>query len=81
MLYRRLFRDYAIKGKPVLDTHLGSQNSRIEAYALGFDFKGYETNLRYFTEGNVSFETFKKDLDIRDRAFTVEYKQEGLFSI
>ena len=40
----------------ILDTHTGSQSSRIAAYKLGFDFIGYEIDPDYFKDGCERFE-------------------------
>ena len=37
-LYKWLLQNYAKQGDKILDTHLGSQSSRIAAYDMGFDF-------------------------------------------
>lgn len=55
-LYKWLLTNYAKAGDRILDTHLGSQSSRIAAYDLGFDFVGYETDIDYFNSGNERFE-------------------------
>lgn len=46
---------YAKPGDKILDTHLGSQSSRIAAYKLGFDFWGYEIDEDYFKQGCERF--------------------------
>jgi site-specific DNA-methyltransferase (adenine-specific) len=56
-LYTWLLQNYAKKGDKILDTHLGSQSSRIAAYKLGFDFYGCEIDKDYYEQGN---ERFKK---------------------
>ena len=55
-LYLWLLRNYAKPGDKILDTHLGSQSSRIAAYKLGFDFWGCEIDDDYIREGNARFE-------------------------
>ncbi len=55
-LYEWLLRNYAKPGDKILDTHLGSQSSRIAAYKLGFDFWGCEIDSDYIREGNARFE-------------------------
>lgn len=55
-LYKWLLTNYAKPGDKILDTHLGSQSSRIAAWDLGFDFVGYELDEDYFREGNERFE-------------------------
>lgn len=59
-LYLILFRDYAKEGDKILDTHLGSQSSRIAAANMGFNFIGCELDKDYFDEGNKRFENAMK---------------------
>lgn len=54
-LYRYLLESFAKPGYKILDTHLGSQSSRIAAYKLGFDFWGYEIDVKHFSNGNKRF--------------------------
>ena len=54
-IYQWSFLNYADKSKPILDTHLGSQSSRIVAYKMGFDFVGYELDEQVFNSGNQRF--------------------------
>lgn len=63
-LYKWLLHNYANKGDKILDTHLGSQSSRIAAYDMGFDFYGYELDKEYFDAGCKRFEDFKKQLKL-----------------
>jgi site-specific DNA-methyltransferase (adenine-specific) len=55
-LYKWTFTHYAKKGDKILDTHLGSQSSRIAAHDLGFDFYGTELDPEYFQQGCERFE-------------------------
>jgi len=55
-LYEWLLKNYAKPGDKILDTHMGSQSSRIAAYKLGFDFYGTEIDPDYFAEGNARFQ-------------------------
>ncbi len=55
-LYTWLLQNYAKPNDKILDTHLGSQSSRIAAYKLGFDFWGYELDEDYFKQGCERFE-------------------------
>lgn len=50
-----LGEDYATEGDKILDTHMGSQSSRIAAYKLGFDYYGTELDPDYFREGCERF--------------------------
>lgn len=58
-LYKWLLTNYAKQGDKILDTHLGSQSSRIASYDLGFDFWGCELDKDYFEQGNKRFEQYK----------------------
>lgn len=55
-LYKWILQNYAKPGNKIIDTHLGSQSSRIAAYKLGFDFWGYEIDTDYFKQGCERFE-------------------------
>jgi site-specific DNA-methyltransferase (adenine-specific) len=55
-LYEWLLKNYAKPGDKILDTHMGSQSSRIAAYKIGFDFYGTEIDQDYFSEGCARFE-------------------------
>ena len=63
-LYKWLLANYAKEGDKILDTHLGSQSSRIAAYDMGFDFYGTELDKDYFEQGNKRFEQFKAQLKL-----------------
>ena len=58
-LYEWLFHHYAKPTDKILDTHLGSQSSRIAAFKGGYDFTGYEIDADYFNDGNKRFNQFK----------------------
>lgn len=55
-LYKWLLAKFGNGGGYVLDTHLGSQSSRIASYDMGFDFIGLEIDQEYFTAGCSRFE-------------------------
>lgn len=42
-------------GCKIIDTHMGSQSSRIAAYLMGFDYWGWENKRQYFEDGNKRF--------------------------
>jgi site-specific DNA-methyltransferase (adenine-specific) len=63
-LYKWLLKNYAKEGDKILDTHLGSQSSRIAAFDMGFDFTGYELDKDYFEAGNKRFEQHKSQLKL-----------------
>jgi len=42
-------------GGKILDTHMGSQSSRIAAHLMGFDYWGWEIDQEYFEAGNRRF--------------------------
>lgn len=54
-LYKWLIQNYAQPGDKILDTHMGSQSSRIAAYQMGFDYYGWEIDKDYFEAGNKRF--------------------------
>lgn len=54
-LYKWLIDRYAKPGDKILDTHMGSQSSRIAAYNMGFDYWGWELDKDYFEAGNKRF--------------------------
>jgi len=57
-LYDWIFANYAKEGDLILDTHLGSQSSRIAANKAGLDFVGFEIDREYFDNGNKRFKNF-----------------------
>jgi len=63
-LYDWIFKNYATEGMKILDTHLGSQSSRISAYKYKMDFTGYELDPDYFDQGCKRFEKFKSQLTL-----------------
>lgn len=63
-LYKWLLKNYAKEGDKILDTHLGSQSSRIAAFDMGFDFTGYELDKDYFESGCKRFEQHKAQLKL-----------------
>ena len=58
MLYSWILQNYAKEGDLILDTHLGSQSSRIAANKAGLDFVGFEIDREYFDNGNKRFKNF-----------------------
>jgi site-specific DNA-methyltransferase (adenine-specific) len=54
-LYKWLLSKYANAGDKMLDTHMGSQSSRIAAFNMGFDYWGFEIDKEYFEAGNKRF--------------------------
>ena len=57
-LYKKLLKDFAKEGDKILDTHLGSGNSRQAAFEMGFDFTGCEISPSYWKDSNEAFEAF-----------------------
>lgn len=66
-LYEWLLQNYAKPGDKILDTHMGSQSSRIAAYLMGFDYYGWEIDAEYFEKGNKRF----KDITSQQQLFRV----------
>ena len=54
-LYMYLLKTFANPGDKILDTHMGSQPSRIAAYKMGFDYDGCEIDPEYFKKGCERF--------------------------
>jgi site-specific DNA-methyltransferase (adenine-specific) len=54
------------KGMRVLDSHLGSQSSRIAAHKHGLDFTGFELDAEYFEKGNKRFDEYISQTTIFD---------------
>lgn len=54
-LYKWLLQHYTQPGNKILDTHMGSQSSRIAAYQMDFDYWGWEIDKEYFEAGNKRF--------------------------
>lgn len=63
-LYKWLLNNYAQQGQKIIDTHMGSQSSRIAAYDMGFDYVGCELDKDYFDAGNKRFEQYKSQLKL-----------------
>lgn len=63
-LYRWLLQNYAKEGDKILDTHMGSQSSRIAAHDMGFDYYGCELDPDYFREGCKRYEQDIKQLQL-----------------
>jgi len=61
-LYDWIFHSYAKEGDLILDTHLGSQSSRIAANKAGLDFVGFEIDKEYFEQGNERYNKFISQL-------------------
>jgi site-specific DNA-methyltransferase (adenine-specific) len=54
-LYKWTLINFSQPGNKILDTHMGSQSSRIAAYQMGFDYYGWEIDKEYFEDGNKRF--------------------------
>lgn len=63
-LYDWIYKNYSKPNDIILDTHLGSQSSRIAADKAGLSFIGFETDPDYFQQGNKRFEDYKKQLKL-----------------
>jgi site-specific DNA-methyltransferase (adenine-specific) len=59
-LYEWLLMNYAESGNKIIDTHLGSQSSRIAAHKAGLEFVGFELDKDYFDAGNKRFDLYAK---------------------
>jgi len=63
-LYEWLLMNYAKEGDKILDTHGGSQSSRIACFNLGFELDIVELDQDYFDQGNKRFDQHKKQLTL-----------------
>jgi site-specific DNA-methyltransferase (adenine-specific) len=63
-LYEWLLINYAKEGDKILDTHGGSQSSRIACFNLGFELDILELDKDYFDQANKRFEQHKKQLTL-----------------
>ena len=63
-LYEWILMNYAKEGDKIIDTHGGSQSSRIACYNLGFELDIIELDQEYFEQGNKRFEQHKKQLTL-----------------
>lgn len=57
-LYDWIFNKFSEPGIKVLDTHLGSQSSRISANKYNLNFVGFEIDQDYFDEGNKRYNNY-----------------------
>ncbi len=79
-LYKWILKNYAKTGDRILDTHMGSQSSRIACWDLGFDFTGYELDEDYYKAGCERF----ADHIAQPKLFTPEavtVEQSDLFNL
>ena len=63
-LYDWIFKNYAKEGQKILDTHLGSQSSRISANKNKLHFTGFELDPDYFRDGNKRYEDHVSQLTL-----------------
>lgn len=74
-LYEWIIDNYANEGDKIIDTHLGSQSSRIAAYKKGFYFVGFENNENHFARGEKRFaeeiEKFKTETNLQNRQLSL----------
>lgn len=78
-LYKWLLTNYAKPGDKILDTHLGSQSSRIAAWDLGFEFVGFELDVDYYKAGCERFERHKSQAKLFDPIPQSAPTQEVMF--
>jgi site-specific DNA-methyltransferase (adenine-specific) len=63
-LYKWIIFNYSKIGQKIIDTHMGSQSSRIASYQMGFDYYGWEIDKKYFEEGCNRFKEQTAQLDM-----------------
>jgi len=78
-LYKWLLTNYAKPGQTILDTHMGSQSSRIAAWDLGFDFTGFELDEDYYKAGCERFEIHTAQAKLFDAPVLETVEQNNLF--
>jgi site-specific DNA-methyltransferase (adenine-specific) len=78
-LYKWLLQNYAKPGDKILDTHLGSQSSRIAAWDMGFDFTGFELDPDYFAEGNARFKAHQAKPQLFAPEQQYQFRQGEIF--
>jgi len=77
-LYKWLLSKYAKPGDKILDTHLGSGSSRIDAWDLGFDFYATELDPDYFKAQEERFNLHKSQGTLFDPVELQKEKQVDL---
>ncbi len=55
ILYHWIYTQFAQEGWHILDTHLGSGNSRIVAHKMGLNFTGFEIDTGYYAAQEAYF--------------------------
>jgi len=63
-LYDWVLKEFSKPDDKILDTHMGSQSSRIAASKRGLDYTGFEIDKDYFEAGNKRYEQYKSQLRI-----------------
>ena len=61
-LYEWIFKNFAVEGNLILDTHLGSGSSRIAANKAGLPFVGFEISKDYYDLQEKRFKDFVSQL-------------------
>lgn len=74
-LYRWIITNYKIGGGKIIDTHMGSQSSRIATYNMGFDYWGWEIDKDYFEAGNKRFKEQTAQLNVFDDPYLYTTKE------
>lgn len=62
-LYEWIFAMFTKPGDKILDTHLGSDSSRIAAHKMGLSFIGCEIDNDYFNQQEQRYSTYLADCD------------------
>ena len=62
VMKRWIFKNFAVEGNLILDTHLGSGSSRIAANKAGLHFVGCEISPAYFEAQEQRFKEFVSQL-------------------
>ncbi len=59
MLYDAIFTKFGQPGMRVIDTHMGSQSSRISADRFGYDYVGCDIDPGHFSDGEARWKEYK----------------------
>lgn len=78
-LYDWILHNYAKPNDTILDTHMGSQSSRIACHKAGLNFTGCELDPEYFQQGNERYELFIKTYGTPDPTTAIQGQQINLF--
>jgi len=62
LLYQKLIIEFGMKGRKIVDTHVGGASSRIASYLAGCEYYGWEIDSEYWQLQEKRFKTFTSQL-------------------